>query len=328
MQNRFWILAASLLVSISSLQINDALAQGFHFNNINPVFSGQKAVGKPIHVPVGSGKKYGLIYPKAGDTYETGTYIPINPAPSVRGYNQYLNYYLVDNNHTARLVSTEMNIWCGNDRSQVSFPKDSIEGIQIDTMCNGELIPPGEYSLVISAGPHGESQSAREIAGDIIAQSQKFKLLNNSHTYKPARFFGEISLELDPRLRLPSNARHEFFKKMLCIYLTPADSKKLQIKIYADQSGHFDAVVPEGTYTLLTMVGGSGSDRHAFFMEKHLLLEPTKEQKISFNQGELVQLNYTLQNENAGANFNEGFLRYKILPGQIERTPSRSKAGL
>jgi hypothetical protein len=321
MQNRVWILASALIFALMTFCKVSALAQGM-YHKIEPNFSGSKAVGKPIWVKPSSGKKYGLFYPKAGDTYQVGTYIPVNPAPATGGEPGYANFYLVDNKGIARLVHIQGGLSCGNDLHRVNFPDNSIWGIKIDSVANGEPIPSGEYSLVISLENHGESHSSRDIAGNIVARSEKFNVVNKNANYKPARFFGEASLELDPRLKLPANARHQFFTKVLCFYLNSSDPNKPQLQIYPDKQGHIDALVPPGTYKLESC-SAAGSDFHSFFFDKHLLINPIEEQKITFASGELVELNFTLKNENAGANFEEGYLRYTVIPGQIKRTPPR-----
>lgn len=318
MQKRFWILASALTFALMTFCNESTSAQGM-YHKIEPNFSGTKAVGKPIWVKPSSGKKYGLYYPKAGDTYQVGTYIPVNPAPATGGEPGYANFYLVDNKGIARLVHVQGGLSCGNDLHRVNFPDNSIWGIKIDSVANGEPIPSGVYSLVISLGNHGENHSARDITGNIVARSEKFNLVNNNKTYKPARFFGEVSLELDPRLKLPATARDQFFTKKLSFYLTSTDPNQPQLQIFPDKQGHIDALVPPGTYKLESCSAAS-SDLHSFFFDRHLSINPFKEQKITFASGEMVGLNFTLKNENAGANFEEGYLRYTVIPGQIKRS--------
>jgi len=319
--NKKFYLASALSLILFLTNAMRANAQSFH-HNIQPQFSGGKPPGEPTSVPTSSNKRYGLLYPKTGATYQIGLYVPVDPSPSTASTYNYANYYLLDNNGKVRLVHTDGGRRCGNDLYRVNMPSNEIYGIEIRAIAsNGEALPPGEYSLVISKGNNGYYQTEK-ISGEIIARSGKFKLVTSDKNYNPARFSGTISLPaFDARLKLPANAREEFFDKAMTIYLTPEDRRNSQVKIQANKSGYFEAIVPPGTYTLMGHVGGSGSDRHTFFFGKHLSMMPTDESKITFNAGDRYEINYNLRDDDAGANFRDGFLDYTIQPGQLKKTP-------
>ncbi|MCW5823935.1 MAG: hypothetical protein KIT34_14110 [Cyanobacteria bacterium TGS_CYA1] len=317
MKNNFLIPVATANLILFSLSSNRCFAQSM-YNTIRPVFSGTKAVGKPISVKISSGKKYGLTYPKAGDTYQIGTYIPVNPSPGTAGEEGFANYYLVDNHGAARLVYVQGGMRCGNDLNRVEFPKGSIWGIKIEGTENGEVIPAQEYTLVITKGGRGES--ARTITGDIIARSGKFNLANIVQTPKRVRITGTVTLPpFDSRLKLPANAREEFFKKAMPIYLTSQNHSQAQIEIHADKNGAFDAIIPAGNYTLQAGTGENRIDNHRFFFDHHLTLTPTKETKITVQPGDSYQINYTLRDDNAGANFRDGYMDYTIQAGALTK---------
>ena len=318
MKKDFWMFASILLLVLIVVSKESCSAQGM-YHTITPVFSGTKAEGKSITVSISSGKKYGLIYPKAGDTYKIGTYIPVNPSPATAGEKSYANYYLVDNEGSARLVYVQGGLRCGNDLNRVEFPENAIWGIKLDRVWNGELIPTGEYSLLITKGNHGQTQ-ARAITGDIIARSEKFKLVNASQNTKSARIFGTITVPaFDSRLKLPPKAREEFFSRMLPIYLKSQDPDLEQVKIHANKNGSFDALITAGAYTLQGGQGESNIDIHSFFFDHHLSFSPSKEYKITFKPGDAYQVNFTLRDDNAGANFRDGYMDYTIQAGPITK---------
>lgn len=317
MKKDFWIFASILLLVLIVVSKESCSAQGM-YHTITPVFSGTKAEGKSITVSISSGKKYGLIYPKAGDTYKIGTYIPVNPSPATAGEKSYANYYLVDNEGSARLVYVQGGLRCGNDLNRVEFPKGSIWGIKIEQTSNGEVIPPQAYTLVITKGGTGES--ARTITGDIIARSGRFNLVDSVQTPKRVHLTGTVTLPpFDSRLKLPSNAREEFFSKAMPIYLTSQQQNQAQIEIHANKNGTFDAIVPAGSYTLQAGSGESKIDNHRFFFGHHLSFSPSKETKITFKPGDSYQVNYSLRDDNAGANFRDGYMDYTIQAGPITK---------